>query len=107
MSSLESLPEVRRDRAQGGMTALRLSEEGEYLAEISMTLLKRLPSVSMPMRLCDGTTETGKFSAVSLDGKAMWANRITGSLFDAETGMCLSGDIELLQEAKGKRSKEA
>lgn len=89
-------PEKTRD-ADG---ILRISLEADCLDSLSVDRIKQRKDqhVKRQIRTIDGTT-TRTLCPVSFWGRQQLADVVTGSLYDAQTGQCLTGDRQLIDEA--------
>lgn len=75
---------------------LKISRESFCIEDLHTQLyLRHLPPVPMLVHWTGGVMERAMVE-VTVDGRPYWADRITGSLYERDTGRCLTSDSLLL-----------
>lgn len=84
-----------------------MSPLGTYLTEKSAISAKKRKAEHVQMiRVSElGDTETRAFLPCRFSGTEMFADVITGALYDAATGQCLSGKLRITGKAESTKPK--
>lgn len=107
-SRVHNVVETTLYRTKDASRCLQLSDEALCLDVISVGKVKARRSEHVVLSRMDATGDIAqrKFVRVHFFGRQQYADIVTGSLYDVESGRCYTGDLQIVS-ADAKPAKKA